>query len=142
MVVNPGHALNHQRYARQRPEIRVKAVPPRTSPQRLLHLSKLPGFELWFAACTASAVQCANAAAPPLRVPSAHTLTAHFQLTSDRGQNHVAGGKQAASLFAATFELLEIAAGTHGRRHTSSIGDLESSVTIFREIVTVLCEIQ
>jgi hypothetical protein len=63
-------------------------------------------------------------------------------LTSNRGQNHLAGGKQAAGLFAAVLELLKIAARTNARRHTSRIDDPAPVVTIFREIVTVLCEIQ
>jgi hypothetical protein len=63
-------------------------------------------------------------------------------LTGNRGQNHLAGGKQAARLFAAVLELLKIAARTNARRHTSRIVDLAPVVTIFREIVTVLCGIQ
>jgi hypothetical protein len=42
-------------------------------------------------------------------------------LTSNGGQNHLAGGKQAARLFAAVLELLKIAAGMNARRHTSRI---------------------
>jgi hypothetical protein len=63
-------------------------------------------------------------------------------LTSNGGQNHLAGGKQAACLFAAVLELLKIAAGTNACRHTFRIVDLAFVVTIFREIVTVLCEVQ
>ena len=32
MVVDTGHTLDHQRYPRQRPEIRVEAVGPRPLP--------------------------------------------------------------------------------------------------------------
>ncbi len=142
MVVDPGHALHHQRHPRQRPEIRVEAVGPRSLPQRLLHLPELPGIEPWFAACPPGAVEGADATASPLCVPSAHALTTHFEFTSNRGQNHLAGGKQAARLFAAVLELLKIAAGTNARRHVSRIVDFVPAVTIFREIVTVLCEIQ
>jgi len=39
-------------------------------------------------------------------------------------------------------ELLKIAPGTNARRHASRIIDLAPFVTIFCEIVTVLCEIQ
>jgi hypothetical protein len=63
-------------------------------------------------------------------------------LTSNGGQNHLAGGKQAARLFAAVLKPLKIAAGTNARRHISRIVDHLRIVTIFREIVTVLCEIQ
>jgi hypothetical protein len=63
-------------------------------------------------------------------------------LTSNGGQNQLAGGKQAPRLFAAVLELLKIAAGMNARRHASRIVDLAIVVTIFREIVTVLCEIQ
>jgi hypothetical protein len=142
MVTDAGHALDHQRNPRQRPEIRVKAVRPRTSPQRLLHLLKLPGIEPRLAACPAGAVKGADASALPLGVPPAHTLPAHLELTSDRGQNQLAGSKQAASLFAAVFELLKIAAGTNVYGHASSIHEHANYVTILCEIVTVLCEIQ
>ncbi len=104
MVVDIGHALNHQRHPRQRPQIRVEAVGPCPLPQRPLHLPKLLGIEPWFATCPPGAVERAGTAAPPLRVPSAHALTAHFQLTSNGGQNHLADGKQAARLFAALLE--------------------------------------
>jgi hypothetical protein len=108
----------------------------------LFHLPELPLIEPWFAARPPGAAEGAGTAASPLCVPTAHTLTAHFQLTSDRGQNHLAGGLQAARLFAAVLELLKIAAGMNARRHTSRIVDPAHVVTIFREIVTVLCEIQ
>jgi hypothetical protein len=142
MVVDAGHALHHQRHPRQGPEIRVEAVGARPLPQPLLHLPELPGTEPWLAARPPGAVEGADTAASPLGVPSAHALTAHFELTSNRGQNHLAGGKQAARLFAALLELLKIAAGTNTRRHTSRIVDPALVVTIFREIVTVLCESQ
>jgi len=87
MVVDAGHALDHQRNPRQRPEIRVKAVSPRTSSQRLLYLLKLAGIQHRFAACPAGAVKSADAATLPLGVPPAHTLPAHLELTSDRSQN-------------------------------------------------------
>jgi hypothetical protein len=45
-------------------------------------------------------------------------------------------------LFAAVLKLLKIAARTNARRHTSRIVDAAPAVTIFREIVTILCEIQ
>jgi hypothetical protein len=142
MVMDAGHTLNHQRHPRQRPEIRVEAVGPRSLPQRPLHLPELPEVELWFAARPPGAVEGADTAALPLCVPSAHALTAHSQLTSNRGQNHLAGGKQAAGLFAAVFELLKIAARTNACRHSSSIVHAPLDVTIFREVVTVLCEVQ
>lgn len=142
MVVDIGHALNHQRHPRQRPEIRVEAIGPGPLPQRPLHLPELPGIEPWFAARPPGAVESADTAALPLCVPSAHALTAHLQLTSNGGQNQLAGGKQAARLFAAVLELLKIAAGTNARRHSSSIVHAALAVTIFRDIVTVLCEIQ
>jgi len=135
MVVDAGHALDHQRHPRQRPEIRLKAVRPRTFPQRLLHLLKLPGIEPRFAACPAGAAKGADAATPPLDVPPAHTLPAHLQLASDRGQDQLAGSKQTAGLFAAVFELLKIAAGTNMCGHASSIHE-------HANCVTVLCEIQ
>jgi hypothetical protein len=94
----------------------------------------LPRLELGFAACPAGAVQGAEAAALPLRVPPAHALPAHLELTSDVGQNHLAGSKQAACLFAPVLELLKIAAGTNLHRHTSSIDYRASPVTILREI--------
>jgi hypothetical protein len=135
MVVDTGYALNHQRHPRQRPEIRVEAVGPRPLPQRVLHLPESPGIEPWFAARPPGTVEGADTAASPLCVPSAHALTAHSQLTSNRGKNHLAGGKQAARLFAAVLELLKIAARTNVCRHTSRIADPAP-------IVTVLCEIQ
>ena len=142
MVVDIGHALNHQRHPRQRPEIRVEAIGPRPLPQLPLHLPELPGIEPWFAARPPGAVEGVDTAASPLCVPSAHALTAHSQLTSNRGQDHLAGGKQAARLFAAVFELLKIAARANACRHSSSIIYDALSVTIFRDIVTVLCEVQ
>jgi hypothetical protein len=45
-------------------------------------------------------------------------------------------------LFAAVLELLKIAAGTNARRHSSSIIHAALTVTILRDIVTVLCEVQ
>jgi hypothetical protein len=56
-------------------------------------------------------------------------------LTSNGGQNHLAGRKQAARLFAAVLKLLEIAAGTNARRHTPRIINPAP-------FVTILCEIQ
>jgi hypothetical protein len=140
MVVHTGHALNHQRHPRQRPEIPVEAVGPRTLPQRPLHTPELPGIELWFAARPPGAVEGADAAAPPLCVPSADALMADFQLTGNRGQNHLASGKQAAGLLTTEFELLKIAARTNACRHSSSIN--HAAVTIYCDIVTVLCETQ
>ena len=96
MVMDAGHTLNHQRHPRQRPEIRVEAVGPRSLPQRPLHVPELPQVELWFAA----------------------------------------------RLFAAVFELLKIAARTNACRHSSSMVHAALAVTIFREVVTVLCEVQ
>lgn len=142
MVVHPGHTLNHQRHPRQRPEIRSEAVPPRTLPEHLLHLAELSSSELWLASRPPGGVEGANAAALPPRLPPADALAAHLQLTRNRGPNHLAGGKQAARLFAPAFEFLKIATGTNRRTHASSIGDDASSVTIFCEFVTVLCEIQ
>jgi hypothetical protein len=135
MVVDAGHALHYQRHPRQRPEIRIEPIGPRPLPQRKFHLPELPGIDSWFAARPPSAVEGACATGSPLGVPTTHTLTVHFQLTSDGGQNHLAGGKQAARLFAAVLKLLEIAAGTNARRHTSTILAPAS-------FVTILCEIQ
>ena len=56
----------------------------------------------------------------------------YLKLTSHRGQNHLAGGKQAARLFAAVLELLKIAVRTNVRRHTSKMVDPAPAVTIFR----------
>jgi len=142
MVVNAGHALHHQRDSRQGPQVRVEAVCPRPLPQGFFHLPELPGVELGLAAGPAGGVEGAHAAAVPLRVPAAHALAAHLQLTSDGGKNHPASGKQATRLFATKFELMKIATGTNRRRHDSSIDDHVVVVTIFCEYVIVLCEIQ
>lgn len=142
MILDIGRALNQQRHPRQGPEIRVEPVGPRTLPQRLFHLPELPRLELWLSARPSGAVQGADAAALPLRVPPARALAADLQLTGNGGQDHLAGGKQAARLFAPVLELLKIAAGRKTYRHAFSIHDPAPIVTIFREIVTVLCEIQ
>ena len=120
----------------------MEAVDPCTLPQRLLHLAQLSRNELGFAASPAGSLEGVDAAAPPLPVPPAYALAADLQLSSNGGQNHLAGSKQAACLFASAFEFLKIAAGTNRRTHTSSIQDQMSSVTIFCDFVTVLCEIQ
>jgi len=142
MVVNTGQALHHQRHPRQRPEIGVEAIGPRTLPEHPLHLAEFSGIEFWFAARPSGSVEGANAAALPLFVPPAHALPAHLQLPRNRGQHQLASGKQAGGLFAAAFELLKIAARTDRRSHATSIADLALPVTIFYESVTVLCEIQ
>ena len=141
MVVDTRSPLDHQSHSRQRPQLRVEAMGPRSLPQGLLPLPELPGIELGFAARAPGAVESAGPATAPLPIPTAHTLTAHFQLTSNGSQNHFAGGKQAARLFAAVLELLKIAAGTNACWHMSRRADLARAVTIFREAVTVLCEI-
>jgi hypothetical protein len=102
----------------------------------------LPGIEFGFAAGAAGGVEGADAAATPLRVPAAHALAAHLQLASDGGENHLASSKQAARLFTAKFKSLKIAARTNRRRHTCSIIDPATIVTLLCEHVTVLCEIQ
>jgi hypothetical protein len=135
MVLDLGHALNQQRHPRQGPEIRVETVGPRTLPQCPFHPPELLRLELWLSARPSGAVQGADAAALPLRVPSAHALTADLQLTGNRGQDHLAAGKQAARLFAPVIELLKIAAGWKTYRHAFSIDDPAT-------IVTILCETQ
>ena len=142
MVVDAGHALHHQRDARQRPQVRVEAVRPRPLAQGFLHLPELPGIQLGFAASTSRAIQGAQAAAIPLRVPAAHALATYLQLTSNGGKNHPASGKQAAGLFAAKFKLPKISAGTNRSGHASSIDHPAAAVTILCEYVTVLCELQ
>ena len=142
MVVNAGQAFDHQRDARQRPQVGGEAVAPRPLPQGLLHPAELPSLELGFAANQTGGVEGAHASAAPLRVPAADALAAHLELTGDGGQDHPARGKQAARLFAPEFKLVEIAAGANRRRHASSINDPDGIVTIFCDIVTVLCDIQ
>jgi len=142
MVLDIGDALNQQRHPRQGPQIRVEPVGPRTLPQRLFHLPKLLRLEPWFSARPSGTVQGADAAALPLRVPPAHALAADLQLTGNGGEDHLAGGKQAACLFAPVLELPKIAAGGKTYGHAYSIDDPSPIVTIFRETVTVLCEIQ
>jgi len=142
MVVNAGHTLDHQRDSRQRPQVCVEAVGPCPQPQGSLYLPESLGIELGLAACPSGSVEGADAAAAPLGVPAAHTLTAHLQLTGDGGKNQPAGGKQAAGLFATQFEFPEITAGTNRRGHASRVNDEAANVTIFCDIVTVLCEVQ
>ena len=75
----------------------------------------------------------------PLSIPAGHTLTTHFQFPSDGCEDQLTGCKQAGRLFATTLKTLEIPAWRYS--HTDSIDRNSTNVTIFCEIVTVLCEI-
>ena len=75
----------------------------RTLPQRLLDLPQLSRVQLRFAAGTAGATQGCYAAAPPLRIPTAHALAARLQFARDFCQKHLARTKQTARLLPPLF---------------------------------------
>ena len=139
VIVHPSQALDNLGHARQRPQIRVKTVRPRALSERLVHLPQMGRLQLRLAARAPCAPQSRGSAVLPLSVPTCHTLPTHFQFASDGCEDQLTGCKQAGRLFAATRKALKIPAWRY--RHTDSIDRNCRNVTIFCEIVTVLCDI-
>jgi hypothetical protein len=138
VIAHSGQALDDRGDARQRPQVRAETVRPCAPAQRFVNLPQLRRSQLRFAASATRAAQCRSSTALPLPIPTRHTLTAHFQLAGDGGEDQLAGSKQTGCLFATALQTLKIPAERYG--HTDSISENGSNVTLLRESVTVLCE--
>ena len=90
---------------------------PRSLPKRHLHPLQLPRIQQRLPANARGCLQCCNSRSLPLVLPTRHTHPAYFEFARDRSLRDTSC-EQSSSLFATTFQGLEVASlntlGWHG----------------------------
>jgi len=83
MVANAGHAFDHDRHPRQRPEFRAEAVRSRAFAQGPIDVSQLLRLQPWRPAASARLPQTRAAVLSPSVEPAPHTLSTDREHPSD-----------------------------------------------------------
>lgn len=135
VIMHTRETLDENRDPRQGPQIRTEAMGPRSLAQLAVQTLNLPSIESWLAPSPTSASQSADAASPPLFIPSADTLAAYSQSSRDFGHDQFPGGEQAGRLVAALLQCSKIPTCAKFSGHAHIVG-------VAAALVTLLCEIQ
>ena len=133
VITHPRQPLYQGRHPRQGPQVRDKPVGPRPLAKRYIHPSQLLAVQFGLTPCSTCTPKRLGAAAPPLLVPTAHTLPAHLQCTSHRCQN-LTGAKQLPSLLSPTLQSGKIPSRTKRSLHALIMHEAANFVTLFCEI--------
>ena len=125
------HALDHDRDARQGPEIGAETMRTRPFSQRELDAFSLLRIKLGRTARPFCSAQRITPALAPLRVPATDALATHSQ--QPRHVSHdLARSEQLASAASSLLQSLKVPPST--RPHAGIIHDLLTCVTLFYEV--------
>ena len=136
VILHAGQVLDESRDARQRPQIRAKAVRPRALPQGRFDLGHLLGTQSRLAPGPPGGAQRRAPALAPRLIPPHDALTTDAQPSGDGALRLLAGGEEPRGVLPTNFQSVEIPSWCNVSAHTSIVRSEAARV------VTVLYETQ
>jgi len=134
VILDAGHALDHQGDARQGPEPGTEAMGPGALAQCRVHAGQLLRPQARLAARAAGGAQRLAAARAPGPIPPHHALAADSQAPRDRALRLTAPCEQPCRLLPTNFQPVEIPSWCHMSGHASIVRRRRLSiVTVLRE---------